>query len=911
MKRPILLTILLCLAGCGFHHGIAPPGPSVAAATARMPDTRASLTARSRKPDAGEVLERYQDVVSKVHDRELRYRITQRIAALQLQQANDDLTAGKKASFAGAIRTLQALLADPHSAADRGELRYKLAYAYDLAGDPKAMLMNLDAAIARSPSQSIRLESRFRRAEFMFSHGDYRAAASDYAAVSNVSCPWQLHALYMLGWSDFKLGRLNLALAPMIRAMRMLYEPQTHRRSRQTELLSDLTRVTVITLDYLHGPRTLAEVMARAGKPRWQIHLYTALADWYRQKRRFQDSARTWETFLAQNPMDDNAPRIALAVIDTYRRAGFTADIDRRKRDFVTHYDKASHFYAVHGDLVFPTYASKLRQFIEDLAANTHAHAQQSKKAADFLTAAAWYETWQRNFAGVPGTDKMLYLEAQALDSGDDLPRAIATWQTLATGYPKETLAREASYAIILDLSALSRETAKPLTERRVAASVAFARTWPNDPRAPSVQVSAAKMRFDGNHYKSAATLADDALARWKLTNLWRTDMLIAAHSHFALGEYATAETDYRALLAKTPQDKAIKARLMASVLKQGQAAQAAGNLEAAIGFYNKLVRIDPASQLSVNAAYDIAALYEKAGKLALAAGQLEQFRHDHPESRLTQNIAMRLASLDERLSRRDAAAAELIRVHDAAPGEDKGRAALYHAGELYLAARDDRLAIASFRRYAHSYTRPLGLRLEAMQHLDALYARRGETGKRRYWLRQKIAAVDAAGPAKVAERARYLAAQAAFVLAGDRLDAFEAVRLRLPLKPALHRKQRAMKDAISAYKRASHYGVAEFVTASTYEIAVIYQSLAQSLLDSQRPPGMNRLEKAQYQLLLEEQADPFVDQAIDIFAANLQRGWHTAWDDWVDKSVAALAKLSPGRYKRDELEAGYADTLY
>lgn len=911
--RLVTLAAFLCLSGCSMlSHRATLPGPSIAEATRNLPAAEAAPKIQApAKPNAGEVLALYQGVVGKVNNRELRYQITQRISALQLEQANTALSEGRKASFGQAIHTLQKLLADPDSKQDAGELRYKLAYAYDLSGSSKEMLVNLNKAIEQSPSQRLRLEARFRRAEVMFSKGNYRDAARDYAVVSTTPNAYQLHALYMLGWSDFKLGDLQVALKPMMHAMAMLYDPHSAASQHEQELLKDLTRVAVITLDYQKGPETLAKLMANSDRPAWQLHLYTALADWYHKKQRFQDSARTWETFLHENPLYADAPRIALKVIQTYRQAGFVDGIGQRKRAFVLAYDKASAFYKVHGDAAFPSYRHSLRTSIEDLTANADARAQHSKKPADYLAAATWYARWRNNFAGAPGSDKMLFLEAQALESGGATRRAISTWRAVAADYPHSKYTRDATYAIVVDLEALAKQTKSPLIEKRIAASLAFARNFSSDPRAPATQLSAAKLRYDAGNYRAAARIADDSLKRWQMGSLWHTTLLISANSHFANHEFATAETGYRALLTKSPNDHAIKQRLMASVLEQGQAAETAGKLTAAINVYKRLVDIDPTNQLAINASYDMAALYEKSGQLVQAADQLTNFRNDHPKNPATHGIAMRLASLDERLSRFGAAAGELLKVHARASDTRIAQAALYHGGELYLKANESAAAIDAFRDYAHDHNAPLGLRLEAMQHLDTLYAAAQQPGKRRYWLAQEIATVDAAQAKEVNERARYLAANASLVLANDKLKSYEAVQLTLPLKRALHRKQSAMKIATAAYKKVATYGVAQFVNAATFNTAQIYQSLAQSIVKSQRPPGLNKLERAQYDLLLEEQADPFVHQAISIYNDNLRRAWRTSWDTWVDKSLASLTTLSPGRFKREEAEVDYVKALY
>jgi len=79
--------------------------------------------------------------------------------------------------------------------------------------------------------------------------------------------------------------------------------------------------------------------------------------------------------------------------------------------------------------------------------------------------------------------------------------------------------------------------------------------------------------------------------------------------------------------------------------------------------------------------------------------------------------------------------------------------------------------------------------------------------------------------------------------------------------------------------------------------------------MTSERPKNLNLLEQDQYELLLEEQAYPFEEQAIVLHKNNLRLGWQTEWTDAVNNSLLALQTLSPGRFKRQEREVAYVDS--
>ena len=158
--------------------------------------------------------------------------------------------------------------------------------------------------------------------------------------------------------------------------------------------------------------------------------------------------------------------------------------------------------------------------------------------------------------------------------------------------------------------------------------------------------------------------------------------------------------------------------------------------------------------------------------------------------------------------------------------------------------------------------------------------------------------------------RAKYLAPKRSWC--SRTMSAPHSMRSQLgdPLANSLKRKQQALKDAITAYERAANYGVAEFATASTYQIADIYAALSRQLMASARPKGLSEMELEQYDVLLEEQAFPFEEQAISIHEINVRRSWDGVYDQWVQKSFEALRALVPARFDKQEMQVGYVDTI-
>jgi hypothetical protein len=78
----------------------------------------------------------------------------------------------------------------------------------------------------------------------------------------------------------------------------------------------------------------------------------------------------------------------------------------------------------------------------------------------------------------------------------------------------------------------------------------------------------------------------------------------------------------------------------------------------------------------------------------------------------------------------------------------------------------------------------------------------------------------------------------------------------------------------------------------------------------SERPKGLDADAKEQYDVLLEEQAFPFEEKAIELHETNARRTGDGVYDEWVQRSFDVLAKLKPARYAKAEKSEDYVPTL-
>ena len=139
----------------------------------------------------------------------------------------------------------------------------------------------------------------------------------------------------------------------------------------------------------------------------------------------------------------------------------------------------------------------------------------------------------------------------------------------------------------------------------------------------------------------------------------------------------------------------------------------------------------------------------------------------------------------------------------------------------------------------------------------------------------------------------------------------FEVVKLSQPLATSLKLKKDLMEDVIAAYTGAAEYGVAEVTTAATFRLGEVYEQFSTDLMESDRPAELNADALEQYEILLEEQAFPFEEKAIDLYMANTDRAPNGVYDDWIQRSFERLARLMPARYAKEERSENVVTALY
>jgi TolA-binding protein len=933
------------LGACGATLVLALAGTRIMAASANPPtikDLEGQKVEVSPTPpqgiDTNKTMDSYRRFLDlNAGDAALRAEALRRLGDLNLESSESEriereLVTNEGLRATEAIHLYSALLKAYPKYERNDAVLYQLARAYELDAQPDKALATLDQLVSTYPNSRYIDEVQFRRGELLFATKAYPGAQAAYEAVVKIgpTSPFYNQSLYKHGWSLFKQGENERSLDSFAgvldsvlvskRDPSTLIELETLSRPNR-ELVEDTLRVMSITFSYLEGPKSIGEFVRRH-KPRpYSYLLYARLGDLYMEKERYTDAADAYRAFVSQDRNNDKAPPLEMQAIEAYAKGGFPDLVLQGKKEFVEDYSFGTSFWQNRSPQSAPVVVAELKTNLKDVAQHFHAQAQRTKSLEDYQEAAKWYRSYIKSFPDDPGSAATNFLLAETLFESKQYADAAQEYEKTAYGYGAHEKAAAAGYAAIVAYSkeeeSSSGDAKAKLHAREVDSSLKFAQTFPLHPEAAQVLARAAADLYAAKDYPRAIAAAQALLARNPPPDAakQRTAWTVIANSEFEQGEYVKAEAGYntaQALMAPgDPERPVIVERLAASIYKQGEEKNKAGDSAGAVEDFLRVAKEAPTSKARANADFDAGALLIEQKQWDRAIVVLQDFRHNFPQSQLQPDVTRKLAVAYSESNRPGPAAEEFEQIAQA-PGEtpEVQREATVQAADLYEKAGNSAKSRAMWESFVKRFPEPLNPAMEARNKLSVLDASSGDMAGRDHWLREIIAADRAAGAART-DRSRALAAKATLTLAGPVRDEFMRIKLVAPLKKSLAEKSKAMETALKAYTGAADYQVLEVTTAATFESAELYRQLGKDLMSSERPKNLSKEELAQYDVLLEEQAFPFEEKAIKLYEVNAARTKDGIYDEWVQKSFAALAQLNPGRYGKVELSEPLVESIH
>ncbi|HDH08407.1 MAG TPA: tetratricopeptide repeat protein [Gammaproteobacteria bacterium] len=814
-------------------------------------------------------------------------------------------------------------LAEYPNAQGNDKLLYNLANAYEQKGELAKSVAALDIIVNKYPGSKYYLESQFRVAENYYSKKEYISAEDAYTNViySKRKNKFIEKSLLKRGWARFKLGYHQEAIDDFLHAVTYHnFDKPDKLTSIEKDIFDEYFRAIGLSFSYMGDLNKVYQYLENQTAHEYIYHVYKSISDIYFKQNRYSDSAVTLIYFTKKYPDSRHIPKSRVKVIKIWRQAGFFTKYYAAIDSFYSEYNPESQYWTnQNADLKTQREIDhSLKEYTLLMAKHFHSEYQARQKEPDFSNAKKWYQRFLTHYPQHSRKDNIHFLYAELLSEHGSDEEALHYYE-IAAYDAGIILDRDSAYSTIYITSRLYRseqqaDKKSEWLDRHIKYATLYGQLYPNDKQSPGIVTHAAELAFNARMYSKAIELT--SLVSGKAdSRIIENVRIIRGQSYMALKQYVNAEDIYQSLLhsANTAYitQYQIADKLAFSIYQQGVAEKNSGNIMHAIRHFRRIPQIVPESSIAPAGMDEAVTLSINNEMWEEAIILIKEYQARYPHHDLNQDMSKKLSLAYLRSGQDIAAAQEYEKISKSGKDLEIKIAALWKAAELYESNNEILLAINAYSEFADTYPNLYSQHMEVMYRLAALYDSINTPDSANLWRHRILIADKDIISEKKTERTNFITSSSALVLANNEYKAYKKLKLLLPLKESLKKKKLSLQKAVRLFGQASVYGVAETTTEATHGIAEIYNIFSQTLLHSERPLGLNNDELEEYEILLEDQAFPFEEKAIEFFEVNLSYIKDGFYDSWIQKSHHQLMILFPAKYQRQAKTDTYINVLH
>jgi len=476
------------------------------------------------------------------------------------------------------------------------------------------------------------------------------------------------------------------------------------------------------------------------------------------------------------------------------------------------------------------------------------------------------------------------------------------------------------------------------LRDKKIASALRFADSYPNDKRVKNVLLNTVQDLKQQAQWPLLIDVADRLLLKEQESKQSIDDALVlwltSANAAYTLSNYSEAERRYEQALQIMRVDKeqlnTKEKRYLTKILqteyqntldnyattiyKQAEHANQQDDKDQAIFHFQRLAKLAPNSHLYLAARRDVIILFEQTAQWKNLKLASERFVNDFPKHPERFEMQLRLLKSNIELNEWQLAsdlASEIASVLDQQTDKKMvmtlATVTTMTASELRAASIDyafkagnKRLAIQRLNQFIQ-YEKHIDEALyENHFKLAQLYQQISDRNKE-LKVYQRIATLPSRTEL-ITDRMTYILAHSETQLADLAFDQFKKIKLTHPLDVSLPKKRQALENTLAQYEKIETYAIEEYALQATQKKAEIYLDFADAIMTSERPKDLDELALEEYEFLLEDQAYPFEEQAIELYEINVKRAWQGLHSSAIKQSYQALKKIMPARYNKPEI---------
>lgn len=728
----------------------------------------------------------------------------------------------------------------------------------------------------------------------------------------------------------------------------------------QEEALKNL--VAVFVEDEQNRAEDMHRFLVQAGGDKFADRIVKALAEAFYDQAHYERGIEAYRLLLKLKPTDPDAYTYALRIAQGHSTMEAWEELRKDYLWIIKTYveprpvkgkpaPKSAWLSAQSAAALKHSFNATEKQSRQD-AVGLHAKAQADKSTAEFEAAAKLYEVYLSRFDRTKAAYEMHFNAAEIyFYHVQDANKAADNYLKAVRLNPKGKLSRDALYNALAALEVAranefelnKKQGKKPeetATDKKLTEAMElYIATYPEDTQIPELLFRQGKLYYDYEVY-------DPAVRQWGLLlekyprgqfATWAGELILDSFNKSK--DYENIETWARRLktapsFQSPPQQAKLNALIVTAVFKQGEQFGEAGDHDKAAQAYLRAATEFPkepqAAQAAVNAEVE-ARRGADLKTLAVAAGLLVKDHKQRPEA--AQGIWIAANTYQEVGLFSEAADYHQVIVDNWAKYEHHKDAA-YNAVLLRTTVGEHDKAIASGKSFKRYYARDKSMadvtflmgkaheKAEKWKDAEKVYAQYSNATRdpnaqiealvrlavvRKDNLSGRSSALNKAmqvyklRKGKLDDSGKYFAAKARYMQGEAVLAKFEQVTIEgdvRQLKQRLKTKSSLLKQAAETFLDTSKMGVAEWTTASLYQIGFTYESFAQALLNSPPPDNLSADEKELYSQAIDEFVIPIEESSLEAY----ESGWLKAvelgiFNSWTAKMREALGRLNSELY--------------
>lgn len=870
-----------------------------------------------------QILEAYRNYIKTAPETDLsRQQALSRLADLELElinekQANenpelsDAIASADDAALANTIVLLETTLQDYPEAKGNDRVLYQLAQAYDRSGRSQDTTTIMERLVNEFPKSTHYAEAQFRIGETYFARGDYIAAEDAYTevlfAIENTL--FYEKALFKRGWTRYKQEFYNEAVDDYYDAIiDHRFAPYEELSDSEKSQFQEYFRAIGLAFTYLYSDGFIRDYFVNKESNKYLYETYSVVSDLYLQQERYSDAAKVLQQFTQYHAGSPKRPFADIKVIEAWKAGNFTAQLYESIENFYQRYNPKANYWSIEkSNTQQEKTDAQLRQYIVQISSFYHSEYEKKRQVSQLNTAQLWYERYLEHFSAYAKQDNIYSLYGELLVSANKDQQALQYFAQAAFDgdliLDKKSAFSSISITNDLILKSKNIEQRTRLSEQYINFALSYVQLYSAEQNAEGVAMRAGELALQAKNYEKVVEITnyipDSASLK---TRSYANDL--KGRAYLEQKNYPDAEAVYLELLDSSGLNSKdrdeYQNRLALSIYKQGEAAKTNQQTPEALNHFTRISQVARQSDLAASGLYDAIAITMETKQWPTAISLIQQFQAYYPRHKFTNDVTQKLSVAYLNSDQKGRAAQEFEKLAQFGDDIEVKRAALWKAAELYEEKKSYDDAVNAYREYANQYREPYETNVESMYRLTSLYAQLGDRQKRYFWQNKIVQGEQRATKRNKTDRTTFIASETTLGIAKDEHDNFKRIRLSVPLAKSLKTKKSTMQKAVKLFGQASSYGLQDITTEATFAIGEIYRQFSIDLLESERPRNLNADELDQYEILLEDQAFPFEEKAIEFYETNLARTQDGTYNDWINKSLSELQALFPVRYSRE-----------